>query len=46
MDKDKVLTYSGILFPIKKSKTMPLEPTQRDLEMVIPSEVIQTEKDK
>ena len=46
MDKEDVLhTYNGILV-IKEHKTMPLVATRMDLEIVIPSEVSQTWKDK
>ena len=46
MDKEDVIhIYSGIL-AIKKNKIMPFAATRMDLEIFIPSEVSQTEKDK
>ena len=47
MDKEDVVhIYSGILLSHKKSEIMPFAATQMDLEMIILSEVSQTEKDK
>ena len=44
MDKDVVCTHNGILLSHKKE--MPFAVTWMDLEIVILSEVSQTEKDK
>ena len=46
MDKEDVVhIYNGIL-AIKKNKIMPFEATWMDLEIIIISEVSQSEKDK
>ena len=46
-DKEDVLhIYNGILWPQKENKIMPFAATWMDLEMIILSEVSQTEKDK
>ena len=47
MDKEDVLyTYNGMLLSHKKNKIMTFAATWTDLEMIILSEVSQTEKDK
>ena len=47
MDKEDVVhIYNGILSAIKKSELMPFAATWMDLEIIILSEVSQTEKDK
>ena len=47
MDKEDVVhIYSGILLSHKKNKIMPYAATLMDLEIIIVSEVSQTEKDK
>ena len=47
MDKeDTVHIYNGILLSHKKDEIMPFAATRMDLEMIILSEVSQTEKDK
>ena len=45
MDKEVVHTYNGIL-AIKESEIMPFAATWMDLEIIVLSEVSQTEKDK
>ena len=47
MDKENLAhIYNGILSAIEKNKIMPFTPIGMDLEIIIPSEVSQTEKDK
>ena len=47
MDKEDVAhIYSGILLSHEKNEVMPFAATRMDLEIIILSEVSQTEKDK
>ena len=46
MDEDVVHIYNGILHSHKKSKMMSFAAIQMDLEIIILSEVSQTQKDK
>ena len=49
MNKEVVVyiyVYNGILLSHKKNEIMPFAATQMDLEMIILSELSQTEKDK
>ena len=47
MDKEDVVHIcNGILLSLKKNETIPFVSTQMDLEIIIPSEVNQKEKDK
>ena len=46
MDKEDVIHVSNGILAIKKNKIMPFEATRMDLEIIILSEVSDTEKDK
>ena len=47
MDKENgVHIYNGILLSLKKNETMPFASTWMDIEIIMPSEVSQKEKDK
>ena len=46
MDKDVVYIYNGILLSHKKNDIMPFVVTWMDVQIIILSEVSQTEKDK
>ena len=47
MDKEDVIyIHNGILLSHKKNEIMPFEATWIDLEVITPSEISQTEKDK
>ena len=47
MDKDDVVhIYNGILLSHKKNEIMQIAATEMDLEIIILSEISQTEKDK
>ena len=47
MDKENVVhIYNGILLSLKKNETMPFASTWMDIEIIMPSEVSQKEKDK
>ena len=47
MDKENVVHIcNGILLSLKKNETMPFASTWMDIEIIMPSEVSQKEKDK
>ena len=47
MDKEDVVHIcNGLLLSLKKNETMPFVSTRMDLEIIIPGEVSQKEKDK
>lgn len=46
MDKDVVHIYNGMLLSQRKMEILPFAAVWRDLEHIMPSEIIQAEKDK